>query len=84
MITAALVNERRRPVDNAVDSWGYLGGIVEEPTMPVGPVWKPVDDGGRRYTGASGGDLRKRRSLHNPQDLRRRQDLFARMTGELQ
>ena len=73
-----------QPVDNAVDSWGYPRRIVEEPTMSVGPVWKPVDGSGRRSTGESAGDLRKRCAVHNPQDLRRRQDLFARMTGELQ
>ena len=81
---AAVITSERRLVDNAVDSWGYLRRIVEEPTIAVGAVWKPVDRWGRRYTGESAGDLRKRSSVHNPQDLRRQQDLSARMTGELQ
>jgi hypothetical protein len=71
-------------VDNAVDSWGYLRRIVEEPTVHVGAVWKPVDGWGRRYTDESDGDLQERCAVHNPQDLRRQQDLYARMTGELQ
>jgi hypothetical protein len=83
MIAVVVITERRL-VDNAVDSWGYLRRIVEEPTIAVGAVWKPVDGWGRRCTGGSGGDLRQRGAVHNPQDLRRQQDLFARMTGELQ
>jgi hypothetical protein len=71
------------PVDNTVDSWGYLARFVDEPACRVIPVCKPVDGWGRRYTGESGRDLRHFVVVHNPQDRRRQQDLFARMTGEL-
>ena len=70
-------------VDNAVDSWGYLAGIVDEHALSRRRVCKPGDNWGRRYTTGSAPDLRIHSLVHNPQALRRKRDLSARMTGDL-
>jgi hypothetical protein len=72
-----------QPVDNPVDRWGYLTGIVDEHALREPVVWKPGDGWGRRCTSTSAPDLRIRSWLHNPQDRRRKRDLSARMTGDL-
>jgi hypothetical protein len=70
-------------VDKAVDSCGYVNGIVDENAIRGGVVCKPVDTWGRRYTRGSVTDLQLVPWMHNPQDRRRKRDLSARMTGDL-
>ena len=70
-------------VDNTVDSWGYQSRFVDELTRRGSAVCKPGDSWGRRSTSESGSDLPRWPVVHNPQDRRRQQDLFARMTGDL-
>ena len=83
LTTTALTNTLTAEVDNPVDDWGYLYGIVDESALSDAVVWKPVDHWGRRSTSTSSPDLRIRAWVHNPQDRRRQRDLSARMTGDL-
>ena len=71
------------PVDNTVDSWGYLSTIVEEHIN----VSFPCASLGTTGDGGTQGNLRTDLVIypvvHNPQALRRQQDLSARKTGDL-
>jgi hypothetical protein len=71
-------------VDNAVDSWGYLRRFVDERALRGTGMWKPGEHWGRRSTRGSDRDQPVWSSVHNPQPRRRQQDLFARMTGDVQ